>query len=396
MTKQDNLSILHAFIFFSIKFAGGTSDLMFKICKAQVKQGNKPTIYSGDYCFDKELADSLQGVEFKVVRSFLNKFGFSIMPHLPRLVTQDISSHDIVHMHVFRTFQNVILYKYCKKYGIPYIIDAHGAVPYHSKKKFLKFIFDYIWGFDMLRNAAFLVAETQVGVDEYLNVLPDLDENKIVVISPPFDTDEFATLPEYGAFREKYRVPSDKKIVMFLGRINYIKGVDFLLKGFAELAKVRSDVVLMIVGSDDGHAEECKALAKKLDIDELVTFTGFIGGVEKNEALVDADIVVQTSRHEQGAWAPFEAVLCGTPIIVSAHTGAGEDVRRINAGETVELDDMTGLSIKLNDIMESYSTAKNKTLAAKSFIEKHMSMNARVKEYSDLYHRAIKKPNNRN
>ena len=69
------MRILHPFVFFSIKFAGGTSDLMFKIAKAQKKAGLEPIILSGSYKFDDELADSLVGVECIKLRSWLDKFG---------------------------------------------------------------------------------------------------------------------------------------------------------------------------------------------------------------------------------------------------------------------------------------------------------------------------------
>ena len=51
--------------------------------------------------------------------------------------------------------------------------------------------------------------------------------------------------------------------------------------------------------------QECKELAAALKIHDRVLFTGFIAGTEKNEALIDADIVAQMSRQEQGAWAPL-------------------------------------------------------------------------------------------
>ena len=176
---------------------------------------------------------------------------------------------------------------------------------------------------------------------------------------------------------------------MFLGRVHHIKGIDFLIKGFADFVAHRDDCILAIVGSDDGFMEECKNLSKQLSIGDKVVFTGFIGGDDKNSALIDADIVVQVSRQEQGAWAPFEAVLCEVPIIVTDHTGAGEDVKRIDAGETVKFDDIKGLSNLFGNIFDNYDKSKNKTLIAKDFILKNLSMDARSREYSDLYKRAI-------
>ena len=106
------MRILHPFVFFSIKFAGGTSDLMFKIAKAQKKAGLEPIILSGSYKFDDELADSLVGVECIKLRSWLDKFGLSIMPTLIFMLPSLMKRIDVVHLHCYRTFQNLIIYLY--------------------------------------------------------------------------------------------------------------------------------------------------------------------------------------------------------------------------------------------------------------------------------------------
>ena len=53
------MKILHSFILFSNEVGSGTTDFMYKICKAQAKVGLKPTILSGSYAFDQVLADTL-------------------------------------------------------------------------------------------------------------------------------------------------------------------------------------------------------------------------------------------------------------------------------------------------------------------------------------------------
>ena len=379
------MKILHAFVFFSIKHAGGTSDLMFKIAKAQKKAGLSPIILSGDYKFDYELAGNLQGVDFVICKSFFDKFGFSLMPSMIWKLFSIRKDVDVVHMHVYRTFQNVILYLFCKTFSIPYVMDAHGAVPYHENKKFLKRVFDFIIGKRILRNAKHLIAETVVGRDEYLSIMPSLVADEVIVLSPPFDTDEFISLPDKGLFREKYQIDSNLKVVMFLGRIHYIKGNDFLIKGFAEALKLRPDLFLILVGPDDGHMEECKKIVDELNISSNVLFTGFLGGEHKNSALIDAEIVVQLSRFEQGAWAPLEGVLCKTPIIVTADTGTGEDVKRIKAGYLVDFDNNEMLANTIINILDNYDDAKKLTIEARDFIIENLSMNARIGEYTDLY-----------
>ena len=385
------MNICHAYLFFSIRFAGGTSDLMYKICKAQEKQGNKPSIYTGNYEFDHELADKLPKTRFRVLKSYFNKMGFSIMPKLRSILEMDVNSIDVVHMHVFRTFQNVVLYYFCKRHNIPFIIDAHGAVPFYTRKRKLKKIFDLIWGRRMLREASFLIAETKVGIHEYMAVCSDIDKSKIKIISPPFDTDEFRILPKRGLFRRKFGIGENIKLIMFLGRVHHIKGNDFLIEAFHKFCEKNTGYKLAIVGSDDGHMEDCKRLVCDRGIQDKVLFTGFIEGIEKNEALVDADLVCQMSRQEQGAWAPFEAVLCGTPIIVSKNTGAGEDVKRVNAGSTVLFGDLLGMVQAMEEIFSDYQKYLKITYEAKRYIEEKMSMAARAHEYTDLYAEAIQK-----
>ena len=58
------MKILHTFILFSIEIGGGTSDLMMKITKAQAKTAILPSILSGNFKFDVNLADRLKGVKF--------------------------------------------------------------------------------------------------------------------------------------------------------------------------------------------------------------------------------------------------------------------------------------------------------------------------------------------
>ena len=99
----------------------------------------------------------------------------------------------------------------------------------------------------------------------------------------------------------------------------------------------------------------------------------------------DADIVVQLSRFEQGAWAPLEGVLCKTPIIVTADTGTGEDVKRINAGYLVDFDNNEQLATTIIDILGDYQVAQDLTNKARDHIIQKLSMNARIGEYTQLY-----------
>ncbi|MDP2932050.1 MAG: glycosyltransferase family 4 protein [Chloroflexota bacterium] len=208
--------------------------------------------------------------------------------------------------------------------------------------------------------------------------------DRIALIAPPFPVEDFARLPSPGLFRSKYDI-KDKRVVMFLGRLHWIKGIDFLVESFAELAKSRTDVLLAIVGPDDGYKSTLDKLIADLRLADRVLFTGFLGGNDKLAALVDADVVVQSSRYENAAWAPIEAVLCGTPVIVTKGSGSGEDVSRMGAGYLVEFGDKSQMAQTIRAILDDPSEAREKVRRAKEYINANLRFQHKVEEYETLY-----------
>lgn len=381
------MKILHAFHLISLGHGGGTVDFVAKLTKTLAHREHDVTIYTSDYQLDRGYVDSLTGVKVCTFHSWLYLPELTLTPGIIKSARNGLKEFDIIHLHAFRSFQNIVICHYANKYGVPYIIDAHGSTrqkfPNDKKGKWIiRWLFDVLFGYRILRNATKVVGETKVGVAEYeqLGVTAD----KIVLIPPPFDTEAFSCLPPYGIFRKKYNLDG-KKIVLFLGRINSVKGLDFLVEGFHELTKTRTDVLLVIVGQDDGHKAALDKLINSLRLGDKALYTGFLGGQDKLSALVDADVVAQTSVYEQGAWAPIEAVLCNTPIVVTGHTGAGEDVKRMDAGYLVEYDNKKQLADILGNILQSPDEGRNKAKRAADYVRTKLSMDKNIEDYERLY-----------
>ena len=385
------IKVLHAFIWFSISKGGGTCDLMYKLAKAQEKRDDlKPMIHSSNEYFDQNLKNNLKNTVFILSNKLVNLFNLNLnSPSFKKIFT---NKPDVIHMHLYRSLQNVFLYIYCRLTKTPYIMDAHGSVPYWGKGIYKKKFFDFIIGKRIMLNAQAWIAESKVGVQEYIEYFPELTHKHIDLISPPFGIEEFLNLPNVSRniFCEKYNLSKDKKIISFLGRLHQEKGIDFLLRGIAKLKKNNIHVECLLVGPDDGYQDNLQKLAKELFIDKHVHFVGFKSGDSKNEILQNSDIVVQLSRFEQGAWAPIEGLLCGTPILVTRDTGSGEDVKRLDAGYLVAYDDTDEFFAQVNYIFSNYEEALKKTNKAKEYIINNLSMEARMNEYVELYKRCLK------
>jgi glycosyltransferase involved in cell wall biosynthesis len=375
------MKILHLLDIFS-PYGGGTTALLSQLLRALAQRGHDVTLYTTDFRLDRDYIDSQQGVRVYPFHSWLNLAGLILTPSIVREARGNLGHFDIIHLHGCRSFQNIVVHHYAKKYGIPYIVDSHGSTLRIGKKR-LKLLFDIFFGYKILRDASKVVAETEVGVNEYIEL--GVNQDKIVLLRPlPCNFEEFSQLPPFGLFRTKYSI-KEKHVVLFLGRIHWIKGLDFLVESFYELARYRSDVILAIVGPDDGYKSTLERLIDKLNLSDRVLFTGFLGGNEKLSALVDASVVVQTSRYEQGAGVPIEAVLCNTPIIVNRDTGAGEEVRRMGAGYLAEFGNKDDLREKIEYVLNNPAEAKSKTKKAEDYIKSNISIGEKVEEYENLY-----------
>ena len=389
------MKILQVFNFFSLPHGGGTVDVVYKLSRALMRRGHGVTIYTSDFELDREYINSLEGVEVYPYHSWLNLpgFYFYLTPGMILESKRKVKDFEIIHMHGYRSLQNMVTSYYAKKYGIPYVIDAHGSTLRMNWEKrgfkwLLRGLFDIAFGNRILRAACRVIAETEVGVNEYKEI--GVNQDKICLITPPFPIEEFSHLPSPDIFRRKYSI-KEKHIILFLGRIHWVKGLDFLVESFYELAQDRDDVILVIVGPDDGYKPPLEKLIDKLNLSDKVLFTGFLSGDDKLSALVDADVLVQTSRYEQGAWAPFEAILCNTPIIVSSNSGAGEDVRKIDAGYLVKWGNKKELKDAMQKILDNPTEAMNKAQKAKEYIINNLSMEKNVEKYEKVYIDCIKK-----
>ncbi len=374
------MKILQVFDFFSPLHGGGTVDVMKKLSMAFTQRGHKVTICTSDFELDKDYINSLKNVEVKPFHCWLNLFSFYIIPSMFRF---DVSRFDVIHFQCLRSFQNVVLSYCARKHHIPYIIDAHGSgEELRGFKQLLKRLYDIVFGYRILEGASQVVAETEVGANEYRHL--GVDSSKIVVIHVPFDIGEFERLPPKGQFKSFYNI-NKKHIILFLGRIHWVKGLDFLVKSFNELCKVRDDVVLVIVGGDDGYKSALVSVINSLNLSSKVLFIGFLSGKDKLSALVDADVLVQSSRYEQGARPSFEAVLCDIPVVVTRNTGAGEDVAKIDAGYLVDYGDILGLSQAIQYILDNPDEAQAKAQKAKEWIKANLSLEKQVDRYEQLY-----------
>lgn len=380
------MRILQVIQFFAPKH-GGSFAVAYELTKHLANLGHKVTVITTDFELDDNCAKSLEGIEVIPFHCQCNVGGFLLSVSMKKYLRENIGRFDIIHLHNFRTYQNIIVHKYAKKYNVPYILQAHGSVPKIIEKKGLKCIYDMTYGNRLLKDASKVVAVSNIEVSQYLQM--NIPPEKIVTIPNGIDIDSFKELPKKGNFRRKYNI-NEKYMILYLGRLHEIKGINFLIKAYAKLVLEEKDVILILAGPDDGYLHKAKSLVDELNLKNKVKFIGFINGIEKIAAYADADVLVYPSIFEIFGLVPFEAIMCDTPVIVTENCGCGELIKESKSGYLVEYGDVNCLKEKMKAILEHPEKSKKFVSNGKKFIYNNLSWKNVVKNMEENYENCIR------
>jgi len=247
-----------------------------------------------------------------------------------------IDKPDVLHLHAVWPPMLIQVAKWARKQGVPYVVMPHGMLHTWSlsQSKWKKKIALALAYRSMLKNASFFHVlneeeEREVGK---LNFGPPLE-----IIPNGVFLEELEPLPEPGVFRANHPEIGDGPFALFLSRLHYKKGLDYLIDGFAIALKQCPKASLVIVGPDGGELEPSKQRAQSLGISDKVHFTGPVYGNEKIQAYVDAACFCLPSRQEGFSMAILEALATGTPVVISDQCFFDE-VQQVDAGKVITLD----------------------------------------------------------
>ena len=129
-----------------------------------------------------------------------------------------------------------------------------------------------------------------------------------------------------------------KDVLLFLGRLHRMKGVNLLLSAFARLAPRFPNAVLLIVGPDEaGTRQRMERTLAQAGLAQRAIFTGVLDGAAKTAALAAADVFVLPSYTEGFSNAILEAMAASLPVVISTQCHF-PDVATAGAGHVVATD----------------------------------------------------------
>ena len=217
----------------------------------------------------------------------------------------------------------------------------------------------------------------------FLDVISQLniDREKTRTIYNGIDTNRYRYKPTN---RDKFGLP-DGKIVLFVGRMEQIKGIDVLIRSIPKVLKKIPDAKFVLVGQDRDTAPGglsfkswMKSKASEIGVGDSVIFKDSIPPVELCSLYSTCDVLVLPSRKESFGLVVVEAMSCGKPVVTTPVGIIPELVKdNIRGIEVVPIDDVERLA---SGILKMLSIDENEkkciAMESRNIVEKRYSLDS--------------------
>lgn len=267
-----------------------------------------------------------------------------------------------------------------KDYSVPYIITSHGAefITYRKTEKFDNY------GISAIEGCKKVIAISTENKEEIIAKFPNA-KNKLKFMRNGYNAKDFYIDKSLNKkdILEKYSIDGDfEKIVLFVGRVSELKGLDVLFKA----AKIyETEKILTLIVGDGDYKNELNELKEKLKLKNIV----FIGSKEHDELREIyniADVFVLPSRKEAMPLVAIEALACGTPAIITNLLGMDEIITK-EVGFVFEKDNEKMLAEKIQLILNKevvfdknfVSEYANKNYTEEILIDKLLAIYEQIK-----------------
>jgi glycosyltransferase involved in cell wall biosynthesis len=393
------LRILHVTAYYEQAWAyGGIPRVVAALARGQALRGHHVTVATTDACEERARLPpptatrplgswpALQaddGVELRVFPNVSNTLAYHLQFFLPlgfdAFMRANAHRFDVAHLHGCHNVPGAIATAHLRRAGVPYVLAPHGTAPRIERRRLAKWIFDHTVGRRVMPEATRLLAVTEA--EKAQLVALGVPESTIRVIPHPIDVTQVSA-PRRGRFRERFKIPWEQ-IVLYLGKLTPRKGLDTLVEAFASLGGRSTGLV--VAGNDMGLGSNVQRLIDHHGLRSRTLFTGLLRGQERFDALADASVVTYPSQHEIFGLVPIEALLCGTPVIVSDDSGCGEVISKTGGGRVIEHGNHYALASAIRGVLAQPEHWRAQAAEARQHIRDNFDGQAILGRIEELY-----------
>ncbi len=265
--------------------------------------------------------------------SFIREFAFSW--ELTKWLWKHIREYDLIHIHALFSYTSTIAMIIARLQQVPYINQPHGLLCEWSlqQSKIKKQIYLSLIERSNLKHSRVLQLTSSKEAEEIKSL--ELGVPPAII---PLGLEISPLLPDARQkLRQMFNIPSDQPIILFLSRLHYKKGLDYLIPALSKIRDKNFTFILAGNGSAEYEAKVSELLINN-QIEHCTHRTGFVAGEMKDILLQGSDIFVLTSHSENFGVVVLEAMAAGLTTIVTPGVALASMIKENHVGYVPELD----------------------------------------------------------
>jgi glycosyltransferase involved in cell wall biosynthesis len=314
---------------------------------------------------------------------------------LSRTLREQVSRFDIAHIHSIFLWPTTAAAYWCNRRGVPYIIRPAGSLdPVCLAKRYEHW---FISARSRFKKWAYFNTAAQIDLQRasamHFTSDAEMQAAQALALKPPGFVLPLGITPE--AREEKLQTTFEhhrfkgKKIILFLSRLDPIKGLELLIDGVAKLARSRDDFALVIAGDGpEQYRRELQSRVSACGLDQTTVFAGHVTGCEKWDLFSSAEVFVLPSYHENFGVAVVEAMAAGVPVVISERINIWPDISAAGAGVVTGLD-ATDIAQALHRLLDDRPLCLEMGRKGLALTRDRFDWSRIVHELTNIYQRLI-------
>ena len=376
------------------RIVGGIARVVHDLSKRLIKDGHEVTVVTYRDNADVPEYENDKGVNVYRVDNYMihpNNFidgimqlNFNMLSKATEIINKE-GGFDVIHAHDW-------LVTYAAKslknaYDIPIVATIHATEAgrnsgIHDETQ--RYINDTEW---LLTYEATEVIVNSNYMKNEIQRLFGLPFDKINVIPNGINLSNFTGIERDYDFRRQYAMDNEK-IILYVGRLVYEKGVQHLIAAMPKILSNYHDAKLIIAGRG-GMMDELRAEASNLGLNDKIYFTGYLNSKQVQKMYKCADVAVFPSTYEPFGIVALEAMLAGVPTVVSDVGGLDEIVTHGVDGMKSYAGNANSIADSVTALLYDHQLATNVSKKAKQKVKDQFNWEKIAQDTHFTYEKAI-------
>ena len=375
------------------RVVGGIARVVHDLSKTLIKDGHEVTVVTykeGDApYFEDDKGVKVYRVDNYMINpnnfiDWIMQMNFNMVAKANEIIAKE-GNFDVIHAHDWLVAYAAKTLK--NSYNIPIVSTIHATESgrnsgIHDETQ--RYINDTEW---MLTYESSEVIVNSNYMKGELQRLFGLPYEKINVVPNGVNLNLFNGIERDYNFRRKYAMDNEK-IILFMGRLVYEKGIQHLISAMPKILEGYHDAKLVIAGKG-GMLDELKAQVDFLGISEKVCFAGYMKGKDVQKMYKAADISVFPSTYEPFGIVALEAMLSENPVVVSDIGGLNEIVQHRENGMKTYCGNPNSIADSILELLYDHKLCAEITKKAKNKVRNEYNWSKISQDTHFAYQKAI-------